>query len=37
VSPVQTGGNVAQPREMLNWCIMNPLESDSLAADDPQK
>ncbi len=22
--------------EMINWCVMNPLESDPLAADNPQ-
>ncbi|MEN8204754.1 MAG: cytochrome C [Pseudomonadota bacterium] len=27
-------GKVAQQWEMINWCIMNPLESDPLAADD---
>ncbi len=29
-------GKVAQPWEMINWCIMNPLESEPLAADDPK-
>jgi thiosulfate dehydrogenase len=29
-------GKVAELWEMVNWCIMNPLESDPLAADDPQ-
>jgi len=28
-------GKVAPQWEMINWCIMNPLESDPLAADDP--
>ena len=28
-------GKVAELWEMINWCIMNPLESDPLAADDP--
>lgn len=27
-------GKVAQQWEMINWCIMNPLESEPLAADD---
>ena len=29
-------GKVAELWEMINWCIMNPLESDPLAADDPK-
>lgn len=29
-------GKVAQLAEMVNWCIMNPLESDALALDDPK-
>ena len=29
-------GKVAQQWEMINWCIMNPLESEPLAADDPK-
>jgi len=29
-------GRVAELWEMINWCIMNPLESDPLAADDPR-
>ena len=29
-------GKVTQQWEMINWCIMNPLESDPLAADDPK-
>lgn len=29
-------GKVAQLSEMVNWCIMNPLESEPLALDDPQ-
>ena len=27
-------GKVAPLWEMINWCIMNPLESEALAADD---
>ena len=29
-------GKVAQPWEMINWCIRNPLEGENLAADDPK-
>ena len=29
-------GKVAQMWEMVNWCIRNPLEGKSLAADDPK-
>jgi len=29
-------GKVAVLGEMINWCIMNPLESDTLALDDPR-
>jgi thiosulfate dehydrogenase len=29
-------GRVVAQWEMINWCIRNPLESDDLAADDPQ-
>lgn len=29
-------GKVAQMWEMVNWCIRNPLEGESLAADDPR-
>jgi len=29
-------GKVAQMWEMVNWCIRNPLEGESLAADDPK-
>ncbi len=29
-------GKVAPLWEMINWCIMNPLESKALAADDPR-
>jgi len=29
-------GRVAELWEMVNWCIMNPLESDPLAANDPK-
>jgi len=28
-------GRVAVLGEMINWCIMNPLESEPLALDDP--
>lgn len=28
-------GKVAVLGEMINWCIMNPLESNPLALDDP--
>ncbi|MGD2055899.1 MAG: cytochrome C [Gammaproteobacteria bacterium] len=28
-------GKVSEIWEMINWCIMNPLESEPLAADDP--
>jgi cytochrome c len=28
-------GKVAVLSEMINWCIMNPLQSDPLALDDP--
>jgi thiosulfate dehydrogenase len=28
-------GKVAVLGEMINWCIMNPLESDTLELDDP--
>ena len=28
-------GRVSQLWEMINWCIRNPLEGESLAADDP--
>ncbi len=31
----QLGGVVAL-RDMINWCIMNPLEGETLALDDPQ-
>ena len=27
---------VTQMWEMVNWCIMNPLEGEALAADDPR-
>lgn len=27
-------GKVSQQWEMINWCIMNPLESEPIAADD---
>jgi thiosulfate dehydrogenase len=27
-------GRVAQQWEMINWCIMNPLESEPLSGDD---
>ena len=29
-------GKLSELWEMINWCIMNPLESDPLAADDAQ-
>jgi len=29
-------GRVAVLGEMINWCIMNPLESDALKLDDPK-
>jgi thiosulfate dehydrogenase len=29
-------GRVAVLGEMINWCIMNPLESDEMALDDPR-
>ena len=29
-------GRVSELWEMINWCIMNPLEADALAADDPK-
>ncbi len=29
-------GKVAVLGEMINWCIMNPLESDPLALNDPK-
>jgi thiosulfate dehydrogenase len=29
-------GKVAVLGEMINWCIMNPLESDTLPLDDPR-
>lgn len=29
-------GKVSTLFEMINWCLMNPLESEPLAADDPQ-
>ena len=29
-------GKVAAQWEMINWCIINPLESDPLAANDPK-
>ncbi len=29
-------GKVTELWEMVNWCIMNPLQSSSLAADDPK-
>ena len=28
-------GKVSELWEMINWCIMNPLEAEPLAADDP--
>jgi thiosulfate dehydrogenase len=29
-------GAVVELRDMINWCIMNPLEGETLALDDPQ-
>jgi len=29
-------GKVVALRDMINWCIMNPLEGDVLELDDPQ-
>ena len=29
-------GKVTQMWEMVNWCIINPLEGEALAADDPR-
>jgi cytochrome c len=29
-------GKVANLWEMVNWCLRNPLEGESLAADDPR-
>jgi cytochrome c len=29
-------GKVAPLRDMINWCIMNPLEGETLALDDPR-
>ena len=29
-------GKVVPQWEMINWCIMNPLESEPLAANDPK-
>ena len=29
-------GRVATLREMINWCIMNPLEGQALKLDDPR-
>lgn len=29
-------GKVAQLFEMVNWCIVNPLQGKALAADDPK-
>jgi len=29
-------GRVAVLRDMINWCIINPLEGDALALDDPK-
>jgi thiosulfate dehydrogenase len=28
-------GRVVVLGEMINWCIMNPLEGEALALDDP--
>jgi len=29
-------GKVVALRDMINWCIQNPLEGDTLEADDPR-
>jgi thiosulfate dehydrogenase len=29
-------GAVVELRDMINWCIMNPLEGEKLALDDPR-
>lgn len=29
-------GKVIGLRDMINWCIINPLEGDAMAADDPK-
>lgn len=29
-------GEVVALRDMINWCIQNPLEGETLAADDPK-
>lgn len=29
-------GRVVALRDMINWCIMNPLEGETLEPDDPQ-
>ena len=29
-------GRVIALREMINWCLMNPLEGETLALDDPR-
>jgi thiosulfate dehydrogenase len=29
-------GRVVALRDMINWCILNPLEGEPLALDDPQ-
>jgi len=29
-------GRVVALRDMINWCIQNPLEGETLALDDPQ-
>lgn len=29
-------GRVIALRDMINWCIMNPLEGETLALDDPR-
>ena len=29
-------GKVVALRDMINWCIQNPLEGEPLAADDPR-
>jgi cytochrome c len=29
-------GKVVELRDMINWCILNPLEGETLALDDPR-
>ena len=32
----ETAGRVIAFREMINWCLMNPLEGETLELDDPR-